>query len=85
MPVDLYTAILGGEIGVNTMTNAIHLTIPEGSDSGKTFRIKGKGMPHLKDPKTFGDMYVKLQVSIPKRLTEAEKDMFRQIRNMRVA
>lgn len=85
VPVDLYTAILGGEIGVNTMTNAIRLTIPEGSDSGKTFRIRGKGMPHLKDPKTFGDMYVKLEVSIPKRLTDAEKDMFRQIRNMRVA
>mgnify|MGYP000913802045 CR=1 FL=1 len=85
VPVDLYTAILGGEVGINTMTRTIRLTIPEGSDSGKRFRLKGLGMPTIKDPTRFGNLYVTIQVTIPKNLTAAEKDKFREIRNMRVA
>lgn len=85
VPVDLYTAVLGGEIGVNTMTKPIRLTIPEGSDSGKTLRLKGLGMPNLKDPKKFGDLFVKLQITVPKHLTPAEKDKFHEIRKMRHA
>ncbi|MCK9245907.1 MAG: DnaJ domain-containing protein [Anaerolineaceae bacterium] len=85
VPVDIFTAVLGGEVGINTMTNAIRLTIPEGSDSGKTFRLKGKGMPKLKDPSKFGDLYVTIQVTVPKHLTSAEKDKFLEIRNMRRA
>lgn len=85
VPVDLYTAVLGGEIGINTMTKTIHLTIPEGSDSGKRFRLKGLGMPNLKNPTQFGDLYVTIQVTVPKHLTPAEKEKFREIRNMRVA
>ncbi|MEL7636419.1 MAG: DnaJ C-terminal domain-containing protein [Anaerolineaceae bacterium] len=83
--VDLFTAILGGEVGVNTMTKAVRLTIPEGSDSGKRFRLKGLGMPDLKNPTKFGDLFVTIQVSVPKHLTPAEKEKFREIRNMRVA
>lgn len=85
VPVDLYTAILGGEVGINTMTRTIRLTIPEGSDSGKRFRLKGLGMPTIKDPTRFGNLYVTIQVTIPKNLTAVEKDKFREIRNMRVA
>jgi curved DNA-binding protein len=85
VPVDLFTAILGGEVGVNTMTKAVNLNIPEASDSGKRFRLKGLGMPNLKNPKQFGDLYVTIQVTVPKHLTPAEKDKFREIRNMRVA
>lgn len=85
VPVDLFTAILGGEVGVNTMTKSIRLTIPEGSDSGQRFRLKGLGMPNLKSPTQFGDLYVTIQVAVPKHLTPAEKDKFREIRNMRVA
>lgn len=85
VPVDLYTALLGGDVGIETMTKPLRMNIPEGSDNSKTFRLKGKGMPKLKNPKEFGDMFVSLQVTLPKHLTDAEKDMFRQIRNMRVA
>lgn len=83
--VDFFTATLGGEVGVNTMTNAIRLTIPEGSDSGKTLRLKSLGMPLLKNPKQRGDLYVRLLVTVPKRLTEAEKEKLRELRHMRVA
>ena len=85
VPVDIYTAILGGEVGINTMTKTVCLNIPEGSDSGKRFRLKGLGMPNLKDPTKFGNLYVTIQVTVPKNLTSAEKDRFREIRNMRVA
>ncbi|NLE83111.1 MAG: DnaJ domain-containing protein [Chloroflexi bacterium] len=85
LDVDLFTAILGGEVGVNTMTKAVRLTIPEGSDSEKRFRLTGLGMPNLKNPKQFGDLYVTIRVTVPKHLTPAEKDKFREIRNMRVA
>lgn len=85
VPVDLFTAILGGEVGVNTMTKTIRLTIPEGSDSGQRFRLKGLGMPNLKSPTQFGDLYVTIRLTVPKHLTPAEKDKFREIRNMRVA
>lgn len=83
--VDLYTAILGGEVGVNTMTRAVRLTIPEGTDSGKTFRLKGLGMPKLKDPKQTGDLYVRVQITVPKHLTNAEKDKLRELQYMRRA
>ncbi len=86
--VDLYTAILGGgEVGVNTMTKAIRLTIPEGTDSGKTLRLKGLGMPKLKDPpkQTGGDLYVRVQITVPKHLTNAEKDKLRELQYMRRA
>ena len=81
--VDLYTAILGGEVGVNTMTKAIRLTIPEGTDSGKTLRLKGLGMPNLKNPKQAGDLYVRVQIEVPKHLTSAEKDKLRDLQHMR--
>jgi len=85
VPVDFYTAVLGGEVGVNTMTKPIRLTIPEGSDSGKTLRLKGLGMPSLKDPKKFGDLFVTIQITVPKHLTPAEKDKLREMRQMRHA
>lgn len=85
VPVDLYTAILGGEVSVETLGKPVRLTIPEGSDSGKTLRLKGLGMPNLKNPSKHGDLYVRIEVHLPGHLTPAEKEKFREIRNMRHA
>ena len=85
VPVDLYTAILGGEVSVETMGKPVRLTIPEGTDSGKTMRLKGLGMPNLKNPAEYGDLYARIEVHLPARLTPAEKEKFREIRNMRHA
>lgn len=85
VPVDLYTAILGGEASVETLGKPVRLTIPEGTDSGKTIRLKGLGMPDIKKPGEFGDLYARIEVHIPAHLTPAEKDKFREIRNMRRA
>jgi len=85
VPVDLYTAILGGEVSVETLGKPVRLTIPEGTDSGKTLRLKGLGMPNLKNPSKHGDLYARIEVHLPEHLTPAEKEKFREIRNMRHA
>jgi len=85
VPVDLYTAILGGEVSVDTLDKPVRLTIPEGTDSGKTMRLKGLGMPVLKNPGEHGDLYARIEVHLPAHLTPAEKEKFREIRNMRHA
>jgi len=81
--VDLYTAVLGGEINVDTISGSVVLTIPPGTQPGQVFRLKGRGMPHLKNPNKFGDLYVKVNVKIPRNLTEKEKELFQKLANMR--
>ena len=85
VPVDFYTAALGGEVSVPTLTGAVRLTIPENTDSGKVFRLKELGMPGLKSPQTRGNLYATVEVHLPKHLTPAEKDKIRELRNMRRA
>jgi curved DNA-binding protein len=85
VPVDIYTAILGGEVSVDTLGKPVRLTIPEGTDSGKTMRLKGLGMPKLKNPSEHGDLYAHIELHLPGNLTPAEKEKFREIRNMRHA
>lgn len=86
LPVDLYTALLGGEVNVPTIAGTtLNLTIPEGTDSGKVFRLKGQGMPILKKPDQRGDLYARVELRMPKHLTEAEKEKVRELRNMRRA
>ncbi|MDJ1480022.1 J domain-containing protein [Cytophagaceae bacterium YF14B1] len=77
--VDLYTAILGGKATVGTLKGNIKIDIPEGTEQGKVLRLKGLGMPVYNTPDTFGDLYVTIQVRIPKNLSEQEKALFRQL------
>lgn len=83
VPVELYTAVLGGEVRVPTLKGGAMLKIPPETQSGKTFRLKGQGMPHLKDPQKRGDLYAKVMVKVPQNLSEKEKELFRQLANMR--
>jgi len=77
--LDLYTSVLGGEVAVPTMNGDLKLNIPSGTQPEQSFRLSGKGMPHLKDPKKFGDLYAKAKVRIPKTLSDQEKDLFSQL------
>jgi curved DNA-binding protein len=79
LTVDLYTAILGGEVTVPTLMGSVVLTIPAGTQPGQSIRLAGKGMPHLKDPKTNGDLFVHLKVKLPKNLTERQKELFQEL------
>ena len=85
VPVDLYTALLGGDVSVPTLGKNLVLSIPAQTDSGKTFRLRGQGMPHLKDPTERGDLLVTLQIHLPHKMTPAELDKIRELKNMRHA
>jgi curved DNA-binding protein len=78
-PLDVFTAILGGKLSVHTIDKAINISIPPGTDSGKTFRLKEMGMPEYANPKQRGDAYVRVSITVPKDLTEKEKDVLAKL------
>ncbi|RME69814.1 MAG: J domain-containing protein [Chloroflexi bacterium] len=82
VPVDLYTAVLGGKVPVTTMSGVVHLKIPAGSQNGQTFRLRGKGMPKLGKSGEFGDMYVKIDVRLPTKLTPKQRELFEELRRL---
>ena len=73
--VDAFTAILGGEAQVETMEGKVKLNIPAGTQPEQVFRLAGRGMPHLKDTKQKGDLYVKVKVQIPKYLSPRQREL----------
>lgn len=84
VPVDLYTAILGGEVRVPTLKGGqLLLKIPPQTQNGRQFRLAGKGMPKLNDPNSYGDLYVKVTVALPENLSEKELELFRQLAETR--
>ena len=78
--IDLYTAVLGGEILADTLTGQVKVQITPGTQFNKTIRIKGKGMPVYGKVGEFGDLYILLHVSIPVKLTPEQKALFEQLR-----
>jgi curved DNA-binding protein len=82
MPVDLFTALLGGKQEVITLSGKLQLTIPEGTQNGKTLRLAGKGMPVYGKAGRFGDLYVKINVVLPTYLTTEQKDVVRKLKEM---
>jgi curved DNA-binding protein len=83
LPVDLYTAVLGGEARVTTPGGTVVLTIPPGSQPGQKFRLKGRGMPNLRQPSQHGDLYVHLAVQLPAELSERERELFAELAKLR--
>ncbi|WP_420644073.1 DnaJ C-terminal domain-containing protein [Candidatus Leptofilum sp.] len=83
IPVDLYTAVLGGQVDVATIDRTVKLTIPAGTANGKQFRLRGLGMPNLKNPEERGNLIATLDVQLPTELSEEEKELFEKLREMR--
>lgn len=77
--IDLYTAVLGGEIRVPTPSGDVMLSVPAGSQPGQQFRLRGRGMPLLRNPGQHGDLYAELKIKIPTELTEQEREHFEQL------
>jgi len=73
--VSAFTAILGGEAEVETMEGKVKLNVPAGTQPDQVFRLTGRGMPHLKNPKEKGDLFVKLKVQIPKYLSAKQREL----------
>jgi curved DNA-binding protein len=80
---DLYTAILGGKIAVNTLAGKVNVPVPPGSQPGSRLRLKGKGMPLYGKSGVFGDLYIRLNINIPKNLSQSEIELFRKLRDLR--
>jgi curved DNA-binding protein len=83
LPVELYRAILGGEIRVPTLKGSFMLKIPPETQNGRVFRLAGQGMPRLKEPSRRGDLYAKVQVRLPERLSDRERSLFRELAELR--
>lgn len=79
---DLYTAVLGGEITVDTMSGKIKLKVSPGTQNGTKVRLKGKGFPVYKKEGKYGDLYVTYKVKIPTDLTEKQKELFTGLANL---
>jgi len=84
VPVDIYTAALGGEICVPTLRGKmLNLRIPPETQSGRTFRLQGQGMPVLRKPSDHGDLYARVKIVLPTPLTEQEKTTLRDLAALR--
>jgi curved DNA-binding protein len=83
IPVDLFTLLLGGKLSVPAIDRSVKLDIPSGTNHGRIFRLRGIGMPKIKHPDQRGDLYVTVEATLPKKLTDKEKELVEQWQNMR--
>lgn len=79
--LNLYTAILGGEIMVDTLNGKVKLKVKPETQNGTKVRLKGKGFPVYKKDGQFGDLFVTYEIKIPTGLTTKQKELFREIQN----
>lgn len=78
--IDLYTAVLGGEVTVPTLSGNVVLTIPAGIQPGQNIRLAGRGMPRLNSPASKGDLFTHIKVRIPHDLTPRQKELFQELK-----
>jgi curved DNA-binding protein len=77
--VNVFTAILGGEAEVETLSGKIKLNIPAGTQPEQVFRLAGRGMPTVKNANEKGDLYVRLKVQIPKYLSPKQRELLEEV------
>lgn len=80
--VNLYTAILGGEIMIETLTGKVKFPVPANTQQDTTVRLRGKGFPLYKKENQFGDLYVTFKVKLPEKLSDKERELFTQLSNL---
>jgi len=76
--IDVFKAILGGEVELKTLGGKVVLTIPSGTQPDQVFRLAGRGMPLLREPGEKGDLYALVKVKIPKGLNARQKSLLEQ-------
>ena len=79
--IDLYTAVLGGEVLIETLNGKVKMKVAAETQNGTTVRLKGKGMPIYKQEGAFGDLFVSYHVTLPQNLTDKQKALFEQLKN----
>lgn len=81
--LDVYTAVLGGEVTVDTFDGKVKLKVPPETQSGTKVKLKGKGFPVYKSEGQSGDLYITYQVKVPTNLSQKEKELFEELQNIR--
>jgi curved DNA-binding protein len=81
--VALHTMLLGGKTEIVTFKGTVRADVPPEAENGKILRLPGLGMPVYGQPGKFGDLYVRLIADLPRNLSEAERDLFRKLGQMR--
>lgn len=81
--IDLYTAVLGGEVTVPTLEGNVMLKVKPETQNGTKVRLKGKGFPVYKKEGEYGDLFVTYTVKLPTHLTEKEKELFGELKNLK--
>ena len=76
--LDLYKAVLGGEITIETLNGKVKLNVKPETQNGSKVKLKGKGFPVYKNEGQFGDLYITYVIKIPTNLTEKQKKLFNQ-------
>jgi len=77
--LDLYTAVLGGEITIDTLNGKVKLKVKPETQNGSKIKLKDKGFPVYKNEGHFGDLYVTWVIKIPTNLTERQKVLFTEL------
>ena len=77
--LDLFTAVLGGEITIDTLSGKVKLKVPPETQNGTKVKLKGKGFPVYKKEGQFGDLFITYSVKIPTNLTEKQKELFLEL------
>ncbi|WP_017259273.1 DnaJ C-terminal domain-containing protein [Pedobacter arcticus] len=81
--LDIYTAMLGGDITVDTFNGKVKLKVAPETENGTKVKLKGKGFPVYKKEGVFGDLVITYQLVLPKNLSEAEKELVQQLAKLR--
>jgi len=79
--VDAFTAMLGGTATVPTMDSSVQLKVPAGTQSGRKFRLGGKGMPIMRKKGKHGDLYARAMITVPEKLTDEQRKQLEQLRD----
>lgn len=85
LKIPLYVAVLGGNVKVRTLDGDVSLRIQPGTQSGSNIRLRGKGMPRLRDPKGHGDLFAHILVQVPTDLSDEERQLFEKLSALRHA
>ena len=79
--VDAFTAMLGGEVEVPTLTRPVRMKIRPGTQAGQKLRMTGKGMPKLRTNKAYGDLYARVMITVPENLSRDQRDLAEKLRD----
>jgi curved DNA-binding protein len=82
VPLDLYTAVLGGEKVIETMDGKVKLKVQPGTQNNTKVRLRGKGFPVYKEEGHFGDLIVTYSITVPTNLNNKQKELFRQLQSL---